>query len=238
MDLSNNALVHLLFEDFVSKDYKKLEETINANKNTGQSKSEETFKNQLNYVISNYFLNRNVNNFFIKLDKKLNKLDETLEEDTTNWLDKNENLYPLMYNYATISKASNRFNTIFNILNKGFNESDAYDYEYSKIKLCVMLFELSFYYQNFEGTSPLLNYMMRFHSLVDEKDLTKAVFSQGAIDMQAKGTSEETSNPQKRLSLYNSIIYGAETYHYSNKVDFNYNKQELEILMMFMKIFY
>ena len=216
-ELSSNAVEHLLFEDFVSKDYKKLEETMNANKTTGQQKSDETFKNQINYVLSNYFLNRNVNNFFIKLDKKLNKLDETLEEDTTNWLNNNKNLYPLMYNYATISKASNRFNTIFNILNKGFNSTDAYDNEYSKIKLSVMLFELSFYYQNFEGTSPLLNYMMKFHKSVEAKANNKEI---------------------KKLPLYNSILYGAETYHYSTQVEFNYNKSELDILLCFIKIFY
>ena len=41
-----------------------------------------------------------------------------------------------------------------------------------------------------------------------------------------------------KLPLYNSIIYGSETYHYSTNVEFNYNKQELDIVLIFMKIFY
>lgn len=156
MELSNNALLHLLYEEFVAKDSKKIEEIINLNKSSSNQKSDDF--NRLNFVVSNYAVNRNVNNFFIKLDKKLNRLDEKFiqsEEPNTSGqkLVNNENSYTLMYNYATISKAANRLQTIFNIKNKGFNSSDEYDYDYSKIKLAIMLFEISFYYQNFEGTS-------------------------------------------------------------------------------------
>lgn len=41
-----------------------------------------------------------------------------------------------------------------------------------------------------------------------------------------------------KLPLYNSLIYGSETYHYSSSIEYNYNKHELEIVLIFMKIFY
>ena len=41
-----------------------------------------------------------------------------------------------------------------------------------------------------------------------------------------------------RQPLCNSIIYGTETYHYTNSVEYNYNKHELDILLILMKIFY
>jgi len=42
-----------------------------------------------------------------------------------------------MYNYAAISKAGCRIQTIFNIKNKGFSIFDKHDYEYSKVKLAI-----------------------------------------------------------------------------------------------------
>ena len=148
-NLTNTALLHLLFEDFVNKDPKKLQDIIDTYKPHINQKNDDLCR--LNYVVSNYAIHRNVNYFFTKLDKKLNRLDELLLEEVN--FTSGENHYPLMYNYACVSKAANRLHTIFNIKNKGFNATDDWDYEYSKIKLAIMLFEISFYYQNFEGTS-------------------------------------------------------------------------------------
>ena len=74
MESTNSALLHLLFEEFVNKDTKKLEETISSNKKSNNQQSEDFTRP--NFVVSNYMVNRNVNNFYTKLDKKLNRLDE------------------------------------------------------------------------------------------------------------------------------------------------------------------
>ena len=118
----------------------------------------------------------------------------------------------------------------------GFHTTDAHDYEYSKIKLSVLLFEISFYYQNFEGTGVLLNYLKKFHSLVKTRN-------HEFIEANKESDSKDPDKPAKeklpaRLPLYNSIIYGSETYHNSSQVEYNYNKSELDILLIFMKIFY
>ena len=118
----------------------------------------------------------------------------------------------------------------------GFHTTDAHDYEYSKIKLSVLLFEISFYYQNFEGTGVLLNYLKKFHSLVKTRN-------HEFIEANKESDSKDPDKPAKeklpaRLPLYNSIIYGSETYHNSSQVEYNYNKSELDILLIFMKIFW
>lgn len=172
----------------------------------------------------------------MKLDKKLNALEEIFVSLEDVAPEEELNNYPLMYNYATVSKAANRLQTIFYIKNKGFNATDAHDYEYSKIKLSILLFEISFYYQNFEGTSDLLKYLKKFHALVKKRNHEFAEANKDSGNNEADRQEQELATA--RLPLYNSIIYGSETYHNSNQVEYNYNKSELDIMLIFMKIFY
>lgn len=65
METSNSAFLHVIYEDYVGNDFKRLEETFSGLKNTNQVKADDLYR--LNLAVANYAVNRNVNNFFIKL---------------------------------------------------------------------------------------------------------------------------------------------------------------------------